>query len=122
MSTVRVLKGLGKLSALSQEELNGQVAEIQPTPFEVAPTFHRVYGSSKRQALRLAEAYATSLPDLDQHRQLFQAIAPKPEAERRALVSGYRKAGQDRWIVAAIGELPAAQGRTLMKDFVLTES
>src|SRR5262249_5791430 len=89
---------------------------------EARPAYRRSYGQSKRQAVRLAEAFAPSLPESDQPRQLFQHVALRPSAERRALINGYRRAGQDRWVVHAIGELPAAQGRAMMKDFVLTES
>src|SRR5215218_8556330 len=122
MSVARVMDGLGSLSKLEQEELNLRLAEVRPTEIELGPTFHRVFGKSKRQATRLAEAYATSLPEIAQHRQVFQAIAPRAAEERQALIAGYRAAGHVRWVVAAIGELPAAQGRTLMRDFVKADA
>ena len=76
MSAARVLEGTGRLSQLDQEELNVRLEDVRPTPTEVGPTFHRTFSSSKRQAVRLAEGFATTLPELDHHRQLFQAIAP----------------------------------------------
>src|SRR5207245_82945 len=74
----------------------------------------------KRQAAKVAEAFAASLPDADHHRQLFQHVALRDSEERRTLIDGYKRVGQSRWVVHAIGELPAAQGRALMKDFALT--
>ena len=50
MSAVRVLSGLGRISSLDQDELNTRVLDVQPNTSEVGPAFHRVYGSSKRQA------------------------------------------------------------------------
>ena len=44
-----------------------------------------------------------------------------PRAQRRTLIEGYRHAGQARGVVHAIGQLPRAQGRTLMRDLVLKE-
>src|SRR5687767_14498359 len=121
MSAKRVLKSLGSLSTLSQEQLNARLADVQLTYIETAPTFRAIYHSSKRQASRLAEAFATALPDIQHHRQLFQFISTRPKPERATLLEGYRRVGQDRWIVTAISQLPAAQGRTLMRDFVLKD-
>ncbi|MBC7792451.1 MAG: hypothetical protein H7Z43_01985, partial [Clostridia bacterium] len=42
----------------------------------------------------------------------------KPEL-RRALIGGYRRAGQARGVVHAIGQLPRAQGHTLMRDLIV---
>ena len=75
MSASRVLNGLGKLSSIDQDELNIRVLDVRPTQAEVGPSFHRVFGGSKRQGLRLAEAFAAGLPDADHHRQLFQQVA-----------------------------------------------
>ena len=121
MSVARVMGALGKITELDQEALNLRISEVQPALAEVAPTFNRVYGSSKRQGLRLAQAYATSLSEIRQHRELFQAVALRPEEQRRTLLAGYRKAGQERWVVHALSELPAAQSRVMMRDFVLKE-
>ena len=117
MSAARVLSQLGPLPKVGQEELATRLAEAQPTQSDVGPVYRQVFHSSKTQALRLAEAFAATLPDIDHHRQLFQSVALRSPAERRTLLDGYRKAGQDRWVVHAIGQLPTAQGRSLMKDF-----
>ena len=70
MSAARVLDGLGKISSVGQDELNARVHEVRPSRSEVGPAFHRAYGNSKRQAAKVAEAFAASLPDADHHRQL----------------------------------------------------
>jgi transcription termination factor NusB len=101
--------------------INARVAEIKPTPSEVGPVYREIYKTSKPGARRLATAYATTLPTIDQHRQVFQSVALSRDAEeRRTLIKGYRDAHQDQWIVHAIGQLPAAHGRALMKDYVLS--
>ena len=122
MSAARVLSELGPLPKVGQEELVTRLAEAQPTQSDVGPVYRQVFHSSKTQALRLAEAFATTLPDIDHHRQLFQSVALRSPSERRTLLDGYRKAGQERWVVHAIGQLPTAQGRSLMKDFVITDA
>src|SRR5687768_10626146 len=122
MSAARKLEEIGPLSKLGVEELETRVAAVQPNPSEVGPLYRAAYRTSRTQGLRVATALAKGLPDIDHHRQLFQAVALRTGKERRTLIDGYRKADQDRWVVHAIGELPAAQGRALMKDFVLTEA
>src|SRR5215217_9301738 len=99
MSIARILDEIGPLSKLEQKQLNARVADVQPSPVEVGPTFHHIYSRSPRQAGRVAEAFATTLPDVQQHRQLFQSVMRRPEAERRALISGYRRAGEEQWVV-----------------------
>ena len=122
MSAARKLAEIGPLPKLAAAELEHRVAVAQPNPSEVGPLYRAAYRASRTQGLRVATALAKSLPDIDHHRQLFQAVALRSEKERRTLIDGYRKAEQDRWVVHAIGELPTAQGRTLMKDFVFTEN
>jgi hypothetical protein len=122
MSAARKLEQIGPLPKLHAEELEFRVAAAQPNPSEVGPLYKAAYRTSRTQGLRVATALANTLPDIDHHRQLFQAVALRPAKERRTLIDGYRKADQDRWVVHAIGELPSAQGRALMKDFVLTEA
>ncbi|MBA3475308.1 MAG: hypothetical protein H0T10_00955 [Actinobacteria bacterium] len=121
MSAARKLEEIGPLPKLSAEELEFRVAAAQPNPSEVGPLYWAAYRTSRTQGLRVATALAKGLPETDHHRQLFQAVALRSEKERRTLIDGYRKAEQDRWVVHSVGELPAAQGRALMKDFVLTE-
>ena len=122
MSAARKLEQIGPLPKLRAEELEFRVGAAQPNPSEVGPLYKAAYRTSRTQGLRVATALAKTLPDIDHHRQLFQAVALRPAKERRTLIDGYRKAEQDRWVVHAIGELPSAQGRALMKDFVLTET
>ena len=122
MSAARKLAQIGPLPKLRAEELEFRVGAAQPNPSEVGPLYKAAYRTSRTQGLRVATALAKTLPDIDHHRQLFQAVALRPAKERRTLIDGYRKAEQDRWVVHAIGELPSAQGRALMKDFVLTET
>ena len=120
MAGERVLDALGKLPT-DLGMINARVAEIKPTPSEVGPVYREIYKTSKPGARRLATAYATTLPTIDQHRQVFQSVALSRDAEeRRTLIKGYRDAHQDQWIVHAIGQLPAAHGRALMKDYVLS--
>ena len=120
MAGERVLDALGKLPT-DLGVINARVAEIKPTPSEVGPVYREIYKTSKPGARRLATAYATTLPTIDQHRQVFQSVALSRDAEeRRTLIKGYRDAHQDQWIVHAIGQLPAAHGRALMKDYVLS--
>ena len=78
-----------------------------------------MYGNSNRQALKVAEALATTVDDVDSHRELFQHIALRDAAERRALIAGTARPARIARIVHAIGELPAAQGPALMRDYVL---
>ena len=122
MSAARKLEQIGPLPKLRAEEFEFRVGAAQPNPSEVGPLYKAAYRTSRTQGLRVATALAKTLPDIDHHRQLFQAVALRPAKERRTLIDGYRKAEQDRWVVHAIGELPSAQGRSLMKDFVLTET
>jgi len=88
---------------------------------ELAPAFRHTFNRSHDHALRLAEAFAVTIKDPAHHRELFQQSLQMPAAQRRTLIRGYRHAGQARGVVHAIGQLPRAQGRTLMRDLVLKE-
>ena len=110
MSAARKLEQIGPLPKLRAEELEFRVGAAQPNPSEVGPLYKAAYRTSRTQGLRVATALAKTLPDIDHHRQLFQAVALRPAKERRTLIDGYRKAEQDRWVVHAIGELPVRAG------------
>jgi phage-related protein len=88
---------------------------------ELAPAFRSAFQRSEKYGERLAEVYAQTIPNLEQHRELFQQVAQLDTPERAALIKGYRKAGQSRGIVHAISQLPRAYGRTIMRDFVIKE-
>ena len=92
---------------------------VDYTPVELAPAFHDAYGRSRHRAVALARAYATTLPNVDEHRQLFQRAAYMKPDERLALIEGYRKAGQGRGVVHAVSQLPRAHGRLIMRDFAV---
>jgi hypothetical protein len=118
--SARVLEALGPIGKLDDDELGRRLHEVAPYDAELVSSLRDLVQSSPRNAKRLATVYAASLPEVDQHRQVFQAAAGADEQTRRTLIGGYRVAGQAQWIVHAIGQLPAAQARTVMGDFVLT--
>ena len=92
---------------------------VDYTPVELAPAFDDAYARSRHRAVALARAYATTLPNADEHRQLFQRAAYMKQDERLALIEGYRKAGQGRAVVHAVSQLPRAHGRLIMRDLAL---
>ena len=88
-------------------------AILRKTPYhavDLAPTFRRAYARQRMPASRLAEAYARSIADPMQHRELFQQAATMPSTERRALIAGYRRAGEARGVVHAMGNCPVPRG------------
>lgn len=90
-----------------------------PTIAEVGVAFRRSYEKDPGRAVKLAEAFAAGLPDLEIHQSFFQHLAASPVEERRAGIQGYRDAGQGSAVVHAVGFLPAAQGRVIMKKFLI---
>jgi hypothetical protein len=111
-----------RLAAVSMHNAKAVDAIVQKTPatgVELVSTFRSEYASAPAQARMLAESYARSIKNPLDHRELFQEAAGMKSDERRALVAGYRRAGQARGVVHAVGQLPRAQGRVLMKDLVL---
>ncbi|MCC7506629.1 MAG: hypothetical protein IT259_15095, partial [Saprospiraceae bacterium] len=115
----RLLSALEGVSFRNKSALKTIVRHTPHQPVELAPTFHAIYGRNPEQAARLAETFATTLDTSSQHRELFQQASQLPVAERRALIQGYRKAGQARGVVHAISQLPRGQGRILMRDFLI---
>src|SRR5215207_7599473 len=95
MSAARKLERIGPLPKLAADELEFRVAAAEPNPSEVGPLYRAAYRTSRTQGLRVATALAKTLPDVDHHRQLFQAVALRPAKERRTLIDGYRKADQN---------------------------
>ena len=88
---------------------------------EAAPALSTAYATNRNRAVALAHTYATTLKTTDEHRQLFQTVATYDEDTRKTLVEGYRKAGQTRGVVHAIGLLPRAQGQTFMRDLLVKD-
>ena len=114
----RLIKSLEKTSFRNKKNIQAALRKGNFKPVELAPAFSHVYKKSHGDAVKLAESYAINLPDHQQHRELFQGAVHLKQEERKALISGYRKAGQARGIVHAISQLPRGYGRVLMKDFV----
>ncbi|HKE97250.1 MAG TPA: hypothetical protein VKB34_23265, partial [Povalibacter sp.] len=115
----RLMRAIEKASFHNKAALSRAVRDTPHSAIELAPAFRQVYKSQRINAVRLAESYAQSIPKLDDHRELFQQAATMSGDERKALIEGYRRAGQARGVVHAIGQLPRAQGRVLMNDFLM---
>lgn len=116
--TNRLIKSLEKASFRNKKTLQSTIRKGNFKAVELAPAFSHVYKKSHQDAVKLAESYANDLPDLQQHRELFQDAVYLKKDERKALITGYRKAGQARGVVQAISQLPRGFGRVIMKDFV----
>lgn len=116
----RLVHALEAVSFRNKSALRAAVRTAD-RPMELAPAFSHTFCQDHDHAIRLAEAFALTIKDPAHHRELFQQSLQMPAAQRRSLIQGYRKAGQARGVVHAIGQLPRAQGRTLMCDLVLKE-
>jgi NTP pyrophosphatase (non-canonical NTP hydrolase) len=114
----RLVHALGAVSFRNKNALRTAVRTADH-PLELAPAFRHTFRQDRDRAMRLAEAFAVTIKDPSHHRELFQQSLQMPAAQRRTLIQGYRHAGQARGVVHAIGQLPRAQGRTLMRDLVL---
>jgi hypothetical protein len=94
------------------------LTEQPPALAEVTVAFDVAMKRGRSVAVHLATAYAQGLPDIRSHRAFFQHLALLKKDQRRAGIEGYRAAGLGDAVVNAIGYMPAAQGRVVMKDFL----
>ena len=115
----RITMQLASVPIRDSARLEKGLRAVDYTPVELAPAFDDAYARSRHRAVALARAYATTLPNADEHRQLFQRAAYMKQDERLALIEGYRKAGQGRAVVHAVSQLPRAHGRLIMRDLAL---
>src|SRR5690606_4030939 len=88
-------------------------------PVDLAPAFLTVYKKSKDQGIVLAEAYAETIKNPEEHRELFQRVSLMKETERKAFITVYQNAGQGKGVVHAISQLPRGQAHLLMGDLLL---
>ena len=117
-----LLQAVERVSLGNRPALNAVVRSAPHHAVDLAPTFRAVFAHNRSGAAKLASAYAESVADARHHRELFQQAASTMNTdERRTLIAGYRHAGQARGVVHAIGQLPRAQGRTLMRDLLVKD-
>src|SRR4051794_22678359 len=107
----RITEATGKVALKDVDVMATSIVASGFKAVELAPALSEAFSTSRNRAVALASAYAKALPTLDDHRQLFQAAAKLEPDEHRALVEGYRKAGQAQAVVHAVGLLPRAEGR-----------
>src|SRR5688500_13749682 len=98
----RLLRTLDHVSLSNKSALNALISKIPHTSVELAPAFQEICHRNRSMGVRLAEAYAESISDPLQHRELFQQAAAMTSVERKILISGYKRAGQARGVVHAI--------------------
>ena len=95
-----------------------QLRAMRITPAEFAPAFREVAAKNPTQARQLAVAYDRTLDSDDALRQHFDLMARAKPAERTLLINAYRSDRRGKRVVQAVGLLPAAHGRVLMRDFL----
>lgn len=120
-SNNRIIKALSKASFRSKKQLAQAVRTSGCKPVELAPALHMLFMEDEKKAVKMAEAYATSLNNIKEHREVFSSVALMDKPMRMTLIKGYRNAGAGRGVVEAISQLPRGQARTIMQDFVIKE-
>ena len=118
----RLSSRLATVSMKNPHAIDAVIRKTQSPAVELASTFRQQFAGSPAHARMLAESYARSIKNPLNHRELFQEAAEMSAEERRTLISGYRRAGQARGVVHAVGQLPRGQGRVLMSELVLHEN
>ena len=99
-------------------ELESQLRQLEYRPVELAAALKDTHASARRRrSISPGRTPRTSTSPIN----VSCSSAPPgfDEAERRTLIKGYRLEGQGRGVVHAISQLPRAQARVIMRDFVL---
>src|SRR5688572_16393096 len=104
----RITEAIVHLPTQRRKAMIDQLKHMDLRSVDLAPAFSAAFAQSPQRGTRLREVYAITLSDPLQHRALFQNVALMPEAQRQALIQGYRKASQGRGVVHAISQLPRA--------------
>jgi hypothetical protein len=63
-------------------------------PVDLAPAFLAVYKKSKDQGIVLAEAYAETIKEPQEHRELFQRVSLMKKTERKAFIKAIKMLGR----------------------------
>ena len=71
----RITERVGSVPIRDLAGFQKGLREVDYAPVELAPAFSDAYATSRHRAVALARAYATALPNADEHRQLFQRAA-----------------------------------------------
>src|SRR5262245_57337415 len=116
--TNRITEATASIPIRDLDDLRTTLKDTEFHAVEAAPAFADAFARSPQRAVALARGFAATLTTTEDHRQLFQSVASMDEEHRRALVTGYRREGQARGVVQAIGLLPRTQGQALMRTLV----
>ncbi|MCU7830808.1 MAG: hypothetical protein KZQ85_17250 [Candidatus Thiodiazotropha sp. (ex Myrtea sp. 'scaly one' KF741663)] len=118
----KISRALADISLDNRVNVVKKLKQINFNAVDLTPALRETYKNKPENAVKLAEAYAVTLQDPKQHREVFQQAALLPKEERMVLIQGYRNAGEGRGIVHAISQLPRQHGRLIMRDFVLKKN
>ena len=117
----RIIKAIERVSFNNSKEMSDAIKNSKYRDVELAPAFQMIYRTDRKKAIKLAEAYAVSLPSITNQRELFLSAALMEKNERLALIRGYRNSGMGKGVVHAISQLPRMQARQIMKDFIIRD-
>ncbi len=115
----RILRAVSKVSFRNNNQLAEAIKTSEYKAVELAPALQITYKKNRNQAVKMAEVFATTLSNKKDHRELFQSVALMEKDVRMVVIRGYRNAGEGRGVVHSISQLPRAQARTIMRDFVI---
>jgi hypothetical protein len=119
MSQLQFLSTLKSAPLADRAEMVRRFKETPPSHAEIGAAFRHTMQHDGTLAVKLAEAYAEGLTSVRDHRAFFQHLAASSVEERQAGIQGYRNVGLGSAVVHAVGFLPAAQGRAVMRDFLI---
>jgi len=98
-----------------------QLRAMHVQPEEFAPAFAQLSASDRVRAQAFAVAFTSSLDSSDKLNRFFDVVAHASDADRRTIIDANKSAGNGSMVVDAVGLLPAAQGRVLMRDFLMPD-
>src|SRR5262245_46068817 len=96
-----------------------QLRAMHAQPEEFAPTFTQLAAADRVRAQAFAVAFTSSLDTGDKINRFFDVVAHASDADRHSIIDANKAAGNGPIVVHAVGLLPAAQGRLLMRDFLM---
>src|SRR6187551_514379 len=111
-----------RIVALASGDRSSVERELAQRPLPIqsfAQTFAEVRKEGVGKAATFSAAFARTLSSNDQVGQFFEDVALAAPADRLAILDAQKAAGFATGVVHAVGLLPAAHGRAIMRDFLL---
>jgi hypothetical protein len=117
--TNRLATSLDTLNFKTHATTTRQLKAMKVSPAEFPAAFRTLAAKNPTQARKLAIAFDDTLESDDALRQHFDFVARTTPKERKLVIDAYRTGGRGARVVQAVGAMPAAHGRVLMKEFLV---